>query len=248
MSYQCIGLITILTVGTVLPGATRASSNLQVVERLASVDVPFVANAGQSDPQVAYYATTFSGTVFVTRQGEIVYAIPGGKGRTRQAWSLTETFVGGRGAPLPTHPAGTQANFFVGDDPAHWRVRVPTYSAIDLGEVYGGIDVSLRAHGQQVEKVFTVQPGAQVTPVRLRVAGAHRLAVASDGALMLPTGIGNLRLTSPVAYQEVDGQRHAVDVSYDVAGDEYGFRIGHMTGRDRLSSTRCWLPISATAR
>jgi hypothetical protein len=38
--------------------------------------VPFVANAGQSDPRVAYSASTFSGTVFVTKDGELVYALP----------------------------------------------------------------------------------------------------------------------------------------------------------------------------
>src|SRR4029453_12342439 len=56
------------------------------VDRLA---VPFVANAGQSDPRVAYYASTFSGTVFVTRQGEVVYALPasgqGARGGSRAA-------------------------------------------------------------------------------------------------------------------------------------------------------------------
>ena len=39
----------------------------EVARQLDRLSVPFVANAGQSDPRVAYYASTFSGTVFVTK-------------------------------------------------------------------------------------------------------------------------------------------------------------------------------------
>ena len=52
---------------------------------LAGVRMPFVANAGQVDARVAYYAPTFAGTVFVTRQGEVVYALPGTRGESGQA-------------------------------------------------------------------------------------------------------------------------------------------------------------------
>jgi len=78
----------------------------QVLERLRGLAVPFVENQGQSDPRVAYYAPTLSGTVFVTRQGEIVYALPGPGGRRagREApaaqaagWILK---AGGRGLGL----------------------------------------------------------------------------------------------------------------------------------------------------
>ena len=38
--------------------------------------MPFIANEGQVDERVAFYAKTFGGTVFVTKNGEIVYALP----------------------------------------------------------------------------------------------------------------------------------------------------------------------------
>src|SRR5262249_36778803 len=47
----------------------------EVSRQLDRLAVPFVANAGQNDPRVAYSASTFSGTVFVTREGELVYAL-----------------------------------------------------------------------------------------------------------------------------------------------------------------------------
>src|SRR5215467_10196577 len=68
-------------------------STAEVAERLDRLAVPFVANAGQSDPRVAYYAPTFSGTVFVTRQGELVYALPA-PGRRAQAAEVREPASG----------------------------------------------------------------------------------------------------------------------------------------------------------
>ena len=49
----------------------------QVKEKLGRVRLPFIANLGQLDKEVAYYATTFAGTLFVTNKGQLVYAFPG---------------------------------------------------------------------------------------------------------------------------------------------------------------------------
>src|SRR5262249_14769171 len=58
------------------PRTSAPPTTAEVAERLGHLAVPFVENAGQSDPRVAYYAPTFSGTVFVTGEGEVVYALP----------------------------------------------------------------------------------------------------------------------------------------------------------------------------
>src|SRR5262245_31553358 len=94
----------------------------EVAERLGRLAVPFVENAGQSDPRVASYAPTFSGTVFVTGQGEVVYALPAPGDRAQAAhprdpasgWTLTERFVDGHPTPVGAHPAATHLSVFVG--------------------------------------------------------------------------------------------------------------------------------------
>src|SRR5262249_30682764 len=171
-----------------------------VAERLDGLAVPFVQNSGQSDPRVAYYAPTFSGTVFVTGDGDLVYALPA-PGRRAQAaevrepvsgWTLTESFVGGRPTPGRARPAAAHLSVFSGSDPTSWRRDVASYADVDLGAVWPGISVALAAHGKQVEKVFTVEPGAAPDAIRVRVAGAESLAVADDGGLMLHTGVGDV--------------------------------------------------------
>ena len=51
-------------------------SKAEVIQKTAKLQMPFIANNGQVDKQVKYYANTFGGTVFVTKDGEIVYALP----------------------------------------------------------------------------------------------------------------------------------------------------------------------------
>src|SRR5262249_32062545 len=199
------------------------------VDRLA---VPFVANAGQSDPRVAYSASTFSGTVFVTKEGELVYSLPApgprdaaGLREPASGWTLTERFVDGHATPVGAPPAATHVSVFAGSDPTSWRREVASYADVDLGAVWPGISVALAAHGKQVEKIFTVEPGAAPDAIRVRVAGAESLAVAEDGGLTLHTGVGDGRLTPPVAYQEIAGTRRMLSAQYALSGDEYGFRV-----------------------
>jgi hypothetical protein len=211
-------------------------------EDLAGVSVPFVANAGQTDAAVAFYASTFAGKVFVTRGGRIVYSLPGkgdgAKGKSQgtpmksasAGWSLTEAPVGSIGGtrPVARKPAQTSVSYFLGDDPSAWTggIPTPTYEEISLGDVWPGVHVSMRAHGKNVEKIFTVQPGADPSRIRMRVTGAYSLRPGRSGDLVAATGIGDVMLTRPVAFQERDGARLGIAVAYEARGDVYGFRLG----------------------
>src|SRR5262245_47521487 len=235
MHTSSIRLVT--TTLAVLPFAASCSlrtsappTPAEVAGQLNRLAVPFVANAGQSDPRVAYSASTFSGTVFVTREGDLVYALPAHRAapdasEPASGWTLTESFVDGRPTPVGAHPAATHVSVFAGNDPARWQRDVPSYAGVDLGAVWPGISVALTARGKQVEKVFTVEPGVAPDMIRVRVAGAESLAVAGDGGLVLHSGRVDVRLTPPVAYQEIAGTRRPVPAAYVVAGDEYGFRV-----------------------
>ena len=48
----------------------------EFARKTKKLQIPFIANNGQVDEQVRFYAKTFGGTVFVTKDGEIVYALP----------------------------------------------------------------------------------------------------------------------------------------------------------------------------
>ena len=69
--------LVLLTPSLLLAGDNAAKpSKAEVVQKAQNLRMPFIANEGQVDEQIRYYAKTFSGTVYVTREGEIMYALP----------------------------------------------------------------------------------------------------------------------------------------------------------------------------
>lgn len=224
----CLALaFALLLVGEPAAANSRGPGGDAVLERLAGLSIPFVVNAGQADPEVAFYAQTFAGSVFVTREGKIVYSLPAPRSGVRAGgWMLSETLVGGRPLPAPRGQSVTQVSDFRGADPAHWRTGVATHDAVGLGEVWEAITVSLHAQGNNVEKIFTVHPGGKASRIRVRVDGARALRIGERGNLVALTGLGEIAFSAPVAYQEINGVRHTVPVAYALSGDEYGFRLG----------------------
>jgi len=205
----------------VLAGETvMPVTDSEVQAHLAAVQIPFVQNEGQvGDEQVKYYAKTFAGTVFVTDEG-IIYSLPKGD---EGGWVLKEEFAGGKApAPAPSSAPGAPVNYYLGNVEKH----VSSYDEIFLGEVYDRINVNLKAYGNNVEKIFTVVPGGDPAAISLKVTGANGLNVNGQGELELGTGLGTVKMTSPVAYQIIDGRRVDVNVSYAVNGGSYGFTVG----------------------
>ncbi len=215
---------------------------------VAGVHIPFTANYGQTDEQVKFYARTFGGTVFVTKTGEIVYSLPTNDHTAGQfahkglrsfcsdeyiGLALTERFVGGSIGDV--HGEGraiTKINSFKGNDPAQWRRDVPSYESVDLGEVFDGINLRLRAYGNNVEKLFCLSPGADVGDIRVQLSGAAGLRVNNAGKLEVETDCGVVAFTKPVAYQEKHGGKEFIEAGYTINGEEYGFAVGDYD-RDR---------------
>jgi hypothetical protein len=154
MGIRCLrlGCLATLLVFLYVPsvsGEIRGPDAKQVGEHLSGIGIPFIANSGQTDPAVAYYAQTFAGTVFVTRDGRIVYSLPGEKdpasaGRSssgrRGGWSLIERPVGG----CPSRGATWSPGSAIWDGR---RAGGRTCSEVSLG-VWPGISLTCGRNGR----------------------------------------------------------------------------------------------------
>ncbi|MDY6904680.1 MAG: choice-of-anchor D domain-containing protein [Thermodesulfobacteriota bacterium] len=197
----------------------------------ARLNMPFIENTGQMDSRVAYYADTFGGRLFVSQKGEMVLAvrgeINGENGKTAAGAIIHETLAGAHIKSVTGQdPGPARANFFIGNDPAHWRTSVATYNTVSLGRVYKDIEMHLKPQGNNVEKLFYVHPGGNPSQIEVNVRGTKRLAVDAQGRLILHTPHGKVAYTRPVAYQEIDGERKQVEVAYKTRGRTYGFVLG----------------------
>jgi len=226
--------------GLIVTGHANGASTALAIDshtathKAALARVPFIANQGQIDnPAVGYYARLFTGTLFVTRDNRLVYSLAGHRAATSAGegpsarWVFRESFVGGQEShPTAAEPSAIRLSQYKGDSPAAWRHRLAGYDRVELGEVYLGIRVALRASGGNVEKLFYLAPGARVEDIRVVVDGVQGLAVDEKSRLLLNTGLGDIAFTAPLAYQQIDGERRQVAVNYVLADGAYGFALG----------------------
>ncbi|NDB47416.1 MAG: hypothetical protein EB163_09130, partial [Nitrososphaeria archaeon] len=185
--------------------------------RLGSLTLPFIENLGQSDSSVRYYADTFAGRIYVTNNS-IVY--PSTNGLTEYPMTHNLMHVGG------TNKSNTNVSIFVGDDPLQWKSDVPTFNVVTFGNVWNGISMDLSAHGNNVEKIFTVSPHADVSQIKLSFDGIDSLSLDLYLRLVLSTKDGQFIFERPIAYQYINGNKVFVPVQYSVSDSEYGFSVG----------------------
>ena len=116
--------------------------------------------------------------------------------------------------------SAANVSYFRGNDPSKWKPIVSTYDLVNLGEVYEGIDLKLKAYDRNVEKLFFVQPGADPKQIQVSISGANKIWVNEQGEMVLETEMGEVAFTKPIAYQEIDGKKKEVEVAYVIARSE----------------------------
>jgi len=227
-----VGMISIVLAGMSLGPDAAAVDAGRVLRSPGSISenlkLPFIANQGQHDQSVRFYARTCGGTAFITDDGGIVYSLPCSAGSEAQGrMALRENFIGGQIDEITGgKPASTAVSWFKGSDRSGWKSRLSAFEYIDLGEVYDGVNLRLRAYGNNVEKLFIVDPGADVDQIRVGIDGAVGLSVSGGGELEIMTELGEVMFTKPVAYQDYSGEREYVEVAYALTDTRYGFSVG----------------------
>lgn len=239
-----------LSLGSAPLEAAVAVAREQIHAATALLPRGFVANHGQWDAQAAFAATGFYGSTWVTTSGELRHVLVAEgecetTGRERleklggericpsRAWVVSERLVGGEVKALtPEEELPGKVSYFVGSDPHKYRPALLSYRSLDLGEVYPGVWVRLSAGQRTVEKVFLVESGGDPSRISIELRGAESLQVDDAGELVVRTGYGNVVMSRPVAWQEVGGIRHDVEVSYrlDRERSRYGFALGRFAG------------------
>lgn len=203
---------------------------------LAMLTVPFLASEDR-DRMTAFHARTFAGPVAVRRDGAIAYRIGARRGEAATGpWRRTtgaamppatiiERLVGA--APSPRGGARSAAGVSVlRGERSRWRESVPAFDAVDLGEAWPGIRVTLRARAESIEKIFVVAPGASLASIAVSLEGVQALRVDTRGRLIAAAAGGEIAFSEPVAWQDGWLGRKQVEVAYATDGVSYRFLVG----------------------
>ncbi len=121
-------------------------------------------------------------------------------------------------------------NYFLGNDASKWRSDVPLYRAVRYREVHRGIDVRAREQDGHFEYDLVLQPCAELEPVEIAVEGIEGMHLDGEGALVIETRLGPVRMPAPLSWEEgPSGERSLITCHYVLHGeDRFGFEV---TGR-----------------
>jgi hypothetical protein len=245
--------IFIPTIGTASTPSllTNSSTGKRApIATLLTAPMSFEANQGQTDLSVNFIARGSGYTLFLTPTESVMVL------QQREAKEPADTYdplaslepvpikqsvvrmklEGANHAPAVSgmEPMPGIVNYFIGNDPAKWRTKIPTYAKVNYQQVYPGIDVAYYGNQGKLEYDFIVAPGADPNQIRLAFEGASDIKIAESGDLLLSTALGEVRLQKPVVYQlNADGHKTLVAGNYISsrgAADQVGIQLA---GYDR---------------
>src|SRR5579859_6366467 len=215
-------------------------AQLRANSLLAGLPLIFEPNQGQgnlnpSDPRARFVSLGSGYSLFLRSEGAILSLVSeerrGPSKSTRSLARVNSIEMKLAGANPAARLSGAEqlpgkSNYFLGSDPAKWRTDVPQFSRVRYENVYPGIDLVFYGNQGRLEYDFQVAPGADASRAEIEFHGARKVEF-SDGALILHTADGNVRLSAPSVYQEIAGRKQAVEARFVLRGqNRAGFALG----------------------
>ncbi|MBI5584611.1 MAG: SBBP repeat-containing protein [Deltaproteobacteria bacterium] len=220
---------------TIIPMASPDNQRVLVEGGYGQIPLFFIKNQGQLDPRVDYYfqGRHLSGyfheggltLVLNSRSGRPDFSpspairpvsFPGNEKAEEGAkrWIVKLDFVGGDPGVRPEGELRTDGtvSYFRGK-PEQWHTGLPTFRRLVYRNLWPGIDLIYQGTFNKMKYEFLVHPGADPGRIRLAYRGAD-VSLTDAGQLKIGTPLGELLDDAPVAYQDIDGKRIPVSMSY----------------------------------
>jgi hypothetical protein len=211
--------------------------NAEGTKLRARLPVAFVPNLGQWEHPARFVARIGAMTMFLEQKGWTFTLVERTAEKEKQDENATRgvavrmTFAGASTPQLVAEERlPGRHNYFLGNDASKWRSDVPLYRAVRYRELYAGVDVRAREQDGHFEYDLVLQPTAEREPVEIAVEGIERMRLDAEGALVLETRLGPVRMPAPLSWEEgPSGERSLVTCRYVLRSkDRFGFEV---TGR-----------------
>ncbi len=225
-----------MPVRDVFPSPYKSATNRA---RRSPLSLPFAfePNVGQEDSRVAFIGRGRGLTVLLeSRQIAVQIA---GASRTgapnRRDNVISMRLTGAVGfAWQGREKLRGETNYFLGNNPRRWHTHVPHFAEVGAENAAPGLGIVLYGNDEGVEYDLRVAPGADLSALHFKIAGADSILLTQNGDILLKAAGGELRIKKPVVYQELAQSAAAsvdrkwrVDGAYTLEADgSLGFRIG----------------------
>lgn len=179
-------------------------------QSISSLNLPLYFEAGQDQTQ---FAARGNGYQFLISSAgaQLALRTPAGGIATAQM-----QFVGAGAHPSVCGEGELpgKINYLIGNDSSKWQTGLPTFSRVQLNEIYPGVSLVFYGNQRQLEYDFTVASGVNPDAIKIRFNGVDKVSVTPQGLLVLNLGGGEIQQSAPVIYQMEDGQRKTIHGGY----------------------------------
>ena len=222
----------VATVKTNPTSPNTAAVKMSLSKNYGKLPLSFEPNMGQSDKQVKFLSRGQGYSVFLTPT-EAVFSLSGNEKAAVLRMKLT-------GANANARVKGEEqlqgrVNYLVGNNRDRWRTGIPTFRQVHYDNVWQGVDMVWYGTQSELEYDFVVNPGSDVSQVRLSFEGAGEMRIDESGNLVMNSSGEEVVHRAPVLYQQVQQERVVVPGRYVLKGtDEIGFEVGDYDGSKPL--------------
>ncbi len=122
-------LLIIIFLNSFVSALSSEETNKDTSIKISNIQIPFIENNGQiKDNSIIFYAEIFSGEVFITDKGEIVYnLIQESPAELKKALVLKEILVNSKNTEIRgINQAETKVNYFIGNSKIAKMSQSPT--------------------------------------------------------------------------------------------------------------------------
>jgi len=211
------------------PPRNESQLKMTTTEAYGNLPLSFEPNLGQSADQVKFLSRGKGYTLFLT-PSEAVFSLRSSSEKKTAASVLRMKLVGADENAELKGQQGLQGkvNYLIGNDRRQWRTNIPTFRKVQYDDVWPGVDMVWYGTQTELEYDFVVNPGSDVSKVRLSFAGAGKMQLDDEGNLFMSSNGEEVKHSAPVVYQETGSDRASVAGKYVIKGtNEIGFEIGN---------------------
>jgi hypothetical protein len=174
----------------------------------ASISVPmtFEPNVGQAAADVKFIGRGKGMNVWLTQQGfalQVAGANRHGSTSNSGAQGVVTLRIAGA-QPFDWKAARElpgKSNYFLGNDPRKWRTNVPHFERVEAAKA-ATVGIAVYGSDEGVEYDLKASPRANVSKLRMTLAGASDLRIDSNGDLLMNVSDGTVRMKKPRVYQK----------------------------------------------
>jgi gliding motility-associated-like protein len=141
-------------------------------------------------------------------------------------YALTLQFLNSKDSkPLLKSPKTEYANFYQGNNPAHWVNHARISNEVGIQNLYSGIDLWVQTKNNKLKYEYWLEPKADLSSIQLEVQGATEVYV-EYGSLFIVTPQGILREDKPYSYQYINNKLVEVSIEFEVKNKVISFKAG----------------------